>query len=373
MRQYLYIPLLIWLMLGSVGGSLFAQSTSNPCTRKLVELDSVLINKRVLRAKLKREVLSCLDADFSKPQKIEAYQLLTEWYLLQGVTGLDSAKLFLEKLLRLKPEYDQTDNSEDFKDLAREFSVRPFHAWRLSLGPHFSTVRPGQFYGLDNTSYTDSSLRSPSLGWQIHAGWEYLFKNRREASRWRLAVLLDLGLSQSRYSLEHVQQTLFSPAAQFSRLAFSEVQYWFSATGALRLSYLWQEKSTHGPFVLAGPSYQNLLRANIENITRSTRNANFEEVGLPVSGLTHSSLMDQREKHNLSLVVGLGYNLKFQRHHFFLEVRGVVGLTNLVQVANRYEHQELVYKYGYVDPDLVLRQGMIQIGYRYPLYRVKRK
>lgn len=312
---------------------------------------------------------ACIESGFSKVEKLQAYRLLTMVYLFRE--DQPHAEEMMLALLSQDPEHRilETDPPE-FRNLYNRFQTRPIYALRLSLGPNVSLMRAGQIYGLDNTQgasgpFNPLASRKLKLGWQFRMGLDFFLPN----PHWEFGA--ELGYTESAYEYQHTQRNLLSGGDnQFSELSFVERQNWGALTALFRYS-VYQNRRT-GPYFNLGASYQYLFYSEIDNISRRTLD-NGAEVASPISGLAVRNLKALRERHNLGLVMGAGLNIKLRRHLFFVEARGVAGLTNLVQTENRYSNAGLVYNFGYVDPDLYLNQLMVSLGYSYSFYQVKLK
>jgi hypothetical protein len=215
-----------------------------------------------------------------------------------------------------------------------------------------------------------TAIEARGWGGQISAGIDIFLPN----PHWEFGF--ELGLVRNLYRYEHQQETFVSGSASpFAQLDFSENQNWGTASFLVRYNFLSKKKVQENPrfsypYLLLGPQFQFLLSSEIDDITRRTFDGG-QEVASPVSGLTQKNLRDLRQGYNGALIVALGYNLKVRRHDFFVEARLAAGLTNIVRTDNRYANEVLVYKYGYVDPDLFLNLAMINIGYRFSFYQIQ--
>jgi Outer membrane protein beta-barrel domain len=129
-------------------------------------------------------------------------------------------------------------------------------------------------------------------------------------------------------------------------------------------------KNRLNPYVFLGGSVSNLLSA------KSTANRRDQTGGesTPLSiEDTDIDMADLRRRLNYNAVGGLGIEYKRGRNILALEVRYNYNLQNIVKPENRYNNNELIFKYGYVDNDMLLNNLSFNIAYLHPLYKIREK
>ena len=124
------------------------------------------------------------------------------------------------------------------------------------------------------------------------------------------------------------------------------------------------------PYLRAGGQFGYLFEAKTSTTTRYLRTDGRE--------LYENSGPDEdpyaagnRNKINYGILAGAGVKLKIPRGYFYLDARYTIGL-NYQNTGDRYELDELAWKYQYVDPDFRVNTVMVGIGFVRSFFNPKR-
>lgn len=344
------------LMLFLVPGVCWAQTVQ--CTQKLNEAGILYDEGRLLEVLDKLEEANCMRNGFTKEQLTRAYRLQALVYIFMD--DEPNAEDAIVKLLLVDPEHplDASDPAE-LHYLYNKYRSKPI-------------FRLGGFLGVNSTSvnslseYTTSSQFgnnkisksfSPSQGFHVGATIEYMpIEN--------LELIFRLKFSRRSYVVgnEIITQDETLDASDFKISGLSETMDWISTPLAVRYNFPLKKVE---PYVIAGASFDYLLASSISG---------SREGGAPVDVSGHDMLaLDMREKVNWTTFFGGGVKFEFQRiHSFFLEATYGLGGVNIVNGANRYASQELIWNIGYVDDDMTINGIDFSAGMIFSIYKPKK-
>ena len=124
------------------------------------------------------------------------------------------------------------------------------------------------------------------------------------------------------------------------------------------------------PFLRIGGQFGYLFSAKT-NTTTKYLDSNEKEVYENSGPDEDIYSAGNRNKINYGVLAGAGVKLKIPKGYFYLDARYTLGL-NLQNTGNRYEVDELAWKYQYVDPDFRLNSVMVGIGFVRSFYNPKK-
>lgn len=298
----------------------------------------------------------CLDQNQNQAWRQRAYLLLAETYLLlEDPIGAEDSYL---KLLKSNPEFVTREDLDpiDLVYLSKRFTATPIFSLRGHLGPNVSPIRIINDVTIGGESYSRQRY-SFRLGWQAGAGLDYNYSER---------LSLSLEIDYVFTTFNYRNSNLFG--RDKDAVEFTDRQNWFTAPVLVRYSGL---KGRMRPYGVLGYCGHLLLsdRGNITVINRDRKMGeaavNTESVESPTLKFTH-----KRESFNQSVVLGGGFTLKQKLNYLFVEVRYSMGLTNVVNGANRYDDQTT--RWPYVDDDFRMDNLAISVGYIHPFYKPRK-
>ena len=319
----------------------------------------------------------CLDrknlkTEFSiKEEEIQAFKLLTLVYIY--LDDQRNANKSILRLLKSDPEHqpDPQDPAE-FVYLYNKYSSKPIFSINGKFGLNFALVSEQEQFSRGILDQSTNSY-SPALGLNIGAGLEYRFYKNFQLgveARWYNknfdyeGTITTTGLT----NIDGVD-------ANYNVLIFREADQWLDVPVYL--------KYNHGdkpmvPFVYAGFELNYLIGSNLQDLNRDVIN-DFEGQS---SDASNKDLLatdfEHREPLNYSLLFGGGVKFKILRiHYFVVDLRYQLGLTNIVNVDNRFlddQNDALALsgaRFLYVDSDFKVSNLSFSVGYAHSIYRTK--
>lgn len=297
----------------------------------------------------------CLDNGFTDEQKVRAYLLLTQAYLIldDHIAAEDS---YL-KLLMADPEYVASPDKDpiDVVYLSRKFTATPRFTPHFRLGANTSWTRIIRKFNTDPYDVTTDSYLRP--GYQLGAGID-----------WNLSDNISIcsGISFSGRSFRKVKNQISGD----DQLVIIEKQTWIDVP-----FYLKYQKSvgTIRPFGYVGYGLNLLVgyRVSLSGADNSPSDGNNQT---PVEG-PDERLLAKRNFFNQSIVTGGGIKYKIGKDFLYVDVRYAAGLTNLVKPnLNAYDPQNETLldndltRYRWVSDFFRMDHLSLSVGYIRPIY-----
>ncbi len=345
-----HLAMFFFLLLGVSQSSLIAQNTDCEQTLSLAAAEFDAGRFYGLPDLLK----SCLKNGFSTEQKIRAYLLLTQAYLiLDDPTAAENSYL---QLLKADPEFvaNPTRDPIDVYYLSKKFTTTAIFT------PHFhagaNTSLPRTIHSLNTTSAVDqlSSNKTFKIGFQIGGDVDWNINER-----WSIS----LGAGYSRKSF----RSDFTDNNQGYKGSFTEKQDWIDIPLLVKYSL---DSGKFRPFVYAGFALNLLLPTT--KLSPEGTDYNMDPI---LTNQQHSQAPDQsisfmRNFFNSSLVLGGGYKYKVGKNFFYFDLRYMAGLTN---IAKNGGFNPLLYQFQYQSDFFRLDNLSISLGYVKPLYNPRKK
>ena len=336
----------IWML----GAMSFLANAQSECSKVLKKAEK-LYDQGSLE-QLSHVLESCLEDGFTKDEKSKAYKLLCMNYLYDD--NNEKAEETLLSLLHENPEYyvDRQSEKIEFLKLYDKFRTSPSYSLSLAFGVNQTFVEIGEPFGIHNIETTSNVYSNSGLGITFQAAFnKYLKPN--------LMFGLEADYKTSSYG-------------NFLDLDYTTVQFTESfSTLDVPLYFRYElGKGKLRPFVKLGGGLNVLLTSKAELVRE------YSESGVrPQSDQTgpEVDLKDQRVGLNYFAFGGVGVKYKIPMAYLFLDIRYNYGLSNSVNVENRYANKELTYKYYYVDDNFFVSNAIVSLGYERLFYVPKKK
>lgn len=369
------LPLLGW-----------GQAEADRCRQRLDEAAEQMRRPRQVLVMLADSTFgACLGA-LSKSDQLRAYRLRAQAHLLLSPPEDEAALVEWERLLALDPEYqlDTLTSPDVFIALSEQFINRPLLLIGIGGGLHLPRVLVASQHSTANPA-VGSNFRAqyrPNLSWQIGAmAWLNLngvAPNSRSLLRWELGA--DLRYQVSQHAYEQQWRWLSDQPSVF-RSSFEEQQSSLSLGLRLRhnfdrRTYAYQPlPSSVIPYVILGARWHRLQAAALSDIQllQISPDAAEDQGAVLTQGLADPRIGALRANTAWSATLAAGAKWKVDRHYVFAELTLDQGLTNLVEPGGRYAKPQLLYQYGYLDPDWTYRRLMLSVGFLFTQYRIKRR
>jgi len=344
-----HLAMIFLFLLGVSRSSLIAQNTDCEQTLSLAAAEFEAGRFYGLPEILK----SCLKSGFSTEQKIRAYLLLTQTYLiLDDPAAAENSYL---QLLKADPEYvaNPVRDPIDVYYLSKKFTSTAIFNPYFRIGANTSLQRT--IYSLGTSSAIDSVSKDKTykVGFQIGGGVDWNINDRWSVS---------LGVN---YSRKNIQSSFFDGNSGYQG-RFTEKQDWFDIPLFLKYSFI--DSGKLRPFAYAGIAANLLIAARLSP-EGTDRHAPTEGAS-QLSQSPDVDIKNMRNFFNSSFVLGGGTKYKVGKNFFYVDLRYMVGLTN---VAKNSGFNPLLVQFQYQSDYFRLDNLSISFGYVKPLYNPRKK
>jgi hypothetical protein len=330
------------------------RSTDTNCEQILIQADDEFNAGRFygIPALLK----PCLDGGFSNEQKVRAYLMLTQAYLiLDDPIAADDSYL---RLLKADPEYvaNTARDPIDVYYLSKKFTAIPIFTPHLRMGLNTSLPRTIQEISTSGTPLDSRDILK--VGFQAGVGVDWNLNNH-----WSIGV-------EGNYSYKSFKREtngFFGADEQ----VIIEKQNWFDVPLYLKYS---DDSGKVRPFGYLGFAINLLLSARGPDWLFKN---NFSDGSSKDSEGPTEIVSSKRNFINRSLVLGGGVKYKVGKDFIYVDLRYMAGLSNLTNVDNNF------YKDGNFDPSIPkyaevsdlfrLDNLSLSFGYIHPIYNPRKK
>lgn len=301
----------------------------------------------------------CLDPKktdgFTKQEKVEAYKLLTMSYIyLEEPEKADSSMLLL---LRTDPYFEPNPNvdPQEFLGLYKTFRTRPVFRVGIKFALNSSQPNVSAFNPISdgNASYSPGIgigggfIAELPISEKITINGEMLFVQRKFSNNSISTFPTGTGL------------------VEFSNSTGIENQSWLSIPITAQYRIV---KKRFEPYVELGVSGDLLLNSTIQGEQRRVSNQSIDSKSFELSS--------QREKVNISAVLGAGAKTRFASGYLFANVRYCYGLTKVNSPNSLYNSEDLLFDYKLIDGIFSINSVFFNVGYVQNFFnpkKIKRK
>lgn len=347
--------LLLRFLIAVFTAVLFYTSSFGQCSQSLAQAE------RTYEAGRLEEIASimgnCFDIEngFSKSEKQRAYRLLTLTYLYTD--QIEEAEQSLISLLSEEPEYEiNSADPAEFVELLGKFRTTPIFSLGITAGGNITFVQLQNAFGVHNTEVSQGNYKTLP-GYQVGLSADipiYKF----------IEFTPEVMLTQQNFMYDN---EMFG----YTKMTSTEKQTSLMIPVSLKALLL---EGKNRPYIEGG-LMTNLLFSAEANFTR-TFLKNFEALDerapqdqtVPMLGGANSL----RKKMNISYFVGVGIRRKIKRAYVSLGLRFGQTIENVVETKNRYTNRDLIFRYGYLDDDFLLRSLQLNFRYIYSFYKPKK-
>lgn len=303
----------------------------------------------------------CLDNGFSQEQKVRAYLLLAQAYLI--LDDPKSAEKSYLQLLKADPEYiaNPVHDPIDVYYLSKKFTSTPIFTPHAQLG--INTSLPRTIYNI-NTSTKPDQLSTKNIfkpGYQLGVGLDWNI-----SSQWSLCT----GISFSAKDFK----TVLNDNNAGTRLTVTEKENWFDIPLYLKYQV---DSGKIRPFGYVGVAANLLVGTNltldgVHRIDYTPTSQGTQQI----SQGPDATVTFKRNFLNRSLVFGGGVKYKLGKNFIYADVRYMAGLTNLTKnsyTTSNGKFDQLLTQYGYTSSFFRLDNLSISVGFVRPLYNPRKK
>ncbi|MFM9837274.1 MAG: porin family protein [Cyclobacteriaceae bacterium] len=294
--------------------------------------------------KLMEKCLANTGADgFTKQERVEAYKLLTMAFIyLEEPEKADSSMLLL---LHTDPYFKLNENVDpaEFIGLYKTFRTRPVFRLGVKFGVNATQPNVSSFNPI-----TDGSAKYDS---KIGIGGGFIGELPIND---KLTLSAELLFQQKSFTNTTISTyTTSSGPVDFSTSTGTESQSWLSLPILAQYQLIYKKRLE--PFVVGGVSADFLLNSTTQGERRRVENQSID--------VKSFSLSAQREKLNISVVLGAGVKTRIATGYLIADVRYSYGLTKVNSLSTLYDNQYLLFDYGLMDGIFNLNSLYFNVGY----------
>ncbi len=259
---------------------------------------------------------SCLEGSFTNEQKVRAYLLLTQAYLI--IDDPIAAEDSYLKLLRANPEYIATPEKDpiDVVYLSQKFTTTPIFTPHLRIGTNTSFVRT--IY--DNNTESDNAIvdtkQVRAFGIQFGGGIDWNINDNISLCADGLFSTRSFKSNKSGIAVNDNQSVL-------------EKQRWFDIPIYLKYG---DSQGKVRPYGYVGYA-TNLLIRSIVSLSYTNLDASSNSV---ITDPADEKITYKRNRLSQSLVFGGGVRYKVGKDFIFADLRYMAGLSNLTKEETNY-------------------------------------
>lgn len=298
----------------------------------------------------------CLDRGFTNEQKVQAYYLLAQAYLIldDPIAAEDS---YL-RLLQTDPEFIATPENDpiDLVYLSKKFTATPIFTPHFRAGGNVSLIRT--IYQIDTEPYPVGRKNGLRPGFQFGGGIDWNINDNLSVGSEILFSLKSFKIAKTGISMDDRQEII-------------ERQTWFDVP--LYVKYR-DNLGKVRPYGYAGLSLNALVGSSVELLLDNLSPSLGSQV--PTDG-PNEKVGYKRTFLNKSLLVGGGVYYKVGRNFIFADVRYMAGLNNLTNVERNFEGEDGAYsqniaRYRWIGDYYRLDNISMSFGFVKPLYNPRK-
>lgn len=345
------LPPILWMvLLLAVPVTLQAQTD---CGTKIQEARKLYDQGMI--EEIPQMLAPCMENDFTRVQKIEAYKLIILSYLFDD-NQFEAEKTMVDFLKKF-PEYEIMPNDPvEFVYLFESYRTTSVFSFGLTAGFNLTDPRilePFSLFDVNHASLSDQKR----VGFQVGAGMG------RYLSR-KMLLNVEFLFAENQYGFtDELRIPLAGGNDGINSVVYKEKLYKLELP--VSLSYEIAGRKVHY-FARAG-----LSLASFTGVT-GVATRKFSEEIQAVTGETQDMKI-YRKKMMYSVLLGTGLRYKVPRGVVTLDLRANIGLNNIVQSDKRYQNQQMITRSYYLDDDFSLTTFSLSAGYYFSFYKPKKQ
>jgi len=258
----------------------------------------------------------CLEGSFTNEQRVRAYLLLTQAYLI--IDDPIAAEDSYLKLLRANPEYIATPEKDpiDVVYLSQKFTTTPIFTPHLRIGTNTSFVRSIYDINTESDNMIVDTKQVRAIGIQFGGGIDWNINDNISLCADGLFSTRSFKTNKSGIAVDDNQSVL-------------EKQRWFDIPIYLKYG---DSQGKVRPYGYVGYA-ANLLLRSIVSLSYTNLDANSNSV---ITDPADENITYKRNILSQSLVFGGGVRYKVGKDFIFADVRYMAGLSNLTNEETNY-------------------------------------
>ena len=301
---------------------------------------------------------SCLEDGFTKEQRVRAYILLCQVYLITD--NPSEAEASYLNLLKADPEYiaNSAVDPIDVVFLSKKFTTTPVFTPHLRAGINTSFISLIHKAATNSNGVVTSYHLKP--GWNFGGGLDWNISER-------LALSLDALIS--RYTINSTSKKIYrrDELDNITKLTWLDLP--------LYIKYQ-DSEGKFRPYGYAGWAFHLRLSANasLSNINKESP-LNPGSIGLQFPTVGADIPLNSRQYAlNQSLIFGGGMKYKWGKNYLFADLRLHLGFTNITNPEKNisFENKDLTGN-GFVSNLYRVNSLNLTVGYVFPVYNPRKK
>lgn len=258
----------------------------------------------------------CIEGSFTNEQRVRAYLLLTQAYLI--IDDPIAAEDSYLKLLKANPEYIATPEKDpiDVVYLSQKFTTTPIFTPHLRIGVNTSFVRTIYEINPESDNTTVGAKQARALGLQLGGGIDWNINDN-------ISLCADVLFSSKSF------KTNKSGIAIHDSQSALEKQRWFDIPVYFKYS---DSQGKVRPYGYVGYG-TNLLLKSAASLNYANLDSRENSV---ITDPADEKITYKRNRLNNSLVFGGGVRYKVGKDFIFADVRYMAGLSNLTNEETNY-------------------------------------
>ncbi len=297
----------------------------------------------------------CMEEGFNRSQKIEAYKLIIRSYLFDD-NQFEAEKTMVE-FLKKYPEYEIMPNDPiDFKYLFESYRTTSVFSFGPTVGFNLTDPRimePFTLFDKDRTSTKNQMKPGFNLGFGIG---KYISR--------KFLLNLEFNFVSNSYSFEDEIRIPVSGSIDAIN-TITYIERMRKIEWPLTLVYEFAIRKSH--YYIRG----GFSAAKITSVAGHPSRKYSEEQ--PAITNDYEDISDFRKNILYGGILGGGMRYKVPRGMITLDLRVNIGLNNIVRSDRRYDNQNFVTKYYYLDDDFAINTVSLSAGYYVSFYKPKKQ
>ena len=358
-RLLIVLPILIMLLMSlsliAQVDSLLVRKEKADCEASLAVASSEFNAGRFYS--LPSILKDCLQKGFTKEQKIRAYILLCQVYLINDNPGEAEASYL--QLLNTDPEYIASPESDpiDVFYLSQKFTTRPVFTPHVKFG--INTSFASIIHEVTTSGSPDSIRSSYALkpSWSFGAGLDWNISDR-------IRFGVDVSIANRRFQKKETDYFGKDRNEQLIRMLWLDVPFFLKYqdyTGKLR------------PYGYAGYGFHLSMSASGQYAYYNIESGSQSPTEGPIVNLS-----TKQNRINQSIVVGGGVRYKVGKNFLLADLRFQFGLTNVTKESAILDDSQSPFDPNNVLYNIVLdayriNSVTLSFGYVFPFYSPRKK
>jgi hypothetical protein len=334
-----------------IGTNLFSQQ--DDCASKIQEAQKLYDLGNI--EEIPQMLAPCMEEGFTRTQRIEAFKLIILSYLLDD-NQVEAEKTMVE-FLKKYPEYEIMPNDPvEFRYLFESYRTTSVFSFGLTGGFNLTDPRIMEPFTLfDMNQTTSKNHMKPGFHLGVGVG--------RYISR-KMLLNFEFNFAANNYSFsDEIRIPVAGSIDAINSVTYLERLY--KIEWPLTLVFEFNIKKMH--YSVRG----GLSASKITSIAGHPSRKYSEE--LPAITSDYENIGEYRKNVLYAGIIGANVRYKVPRGIVNVDLRVNIGLNNIVRPDRRYDNQDFITKFYYLDDDFSINTVSLSAGYYFSFYKPKKQ